>query len=127
MAGLPPSPCTAQDNCPVSHRINLRLLYASLLFKGEWWCSVEEYPATAMRDIELTTRQRPEPNFWTKFPSQHPFPERPEDAQVILPPRTDININQTLPHDLTSPTHACTYWSPPRKARVEYVARSHRL
>ncbi|KAJ5861769.1 uncharacterized protein N7529_009079 [Penicillium soppii] len=47
--------------------------------------------------------QRANPDFWTKFPSRHPFPERPEDARVILPPRTDINVNHTLPHDLDKP------------------------
>ncbi|OQE16071.1 hypothetical protein PENFLA_c029G04772 [Penicillium flavigenum] len=46
---------------------------------------------------------RVEPDFWTKFPSRHPFPQRPEDAQVLLPPRTDINVNDTLPHDLDKP------------------------
>ncbi|CAI7624649.1 unnamed protein product [Penicillium glandicola] len=46
---------------------------------------------------------RAEPNFWTKFPSRHPFPQRPEDAQVILPPRTDISVNGTLPHNLDKP------------------------
>ncbi|OQD96569.1 hypothetical protein PENSOL_c015G02389 [Penicillium solitum] len=46
---------------------------------------------------------RLEPDFWAKFPSRHPFPQRPEDAQVLLPPRTDINVNDTLPHDLDKP------------------------
>ncbi|KAJ5588158.1 hypothetical protein N7537_010836 [Penicillium hordei] len=46
---------------------------------------------------------RLDPDFWTKFPSRHPFPQRPEDAQVLLPPRTDINVNDTLPHNLDKP------------------------
>ncbi|KAJ5240087.1 hypothetical protein N7468_004706 [Penicillium chermesinum] len=50
-----------------------------------------------------TSSSQSEPNFWTKFPSQHPFPERPEDAQVALPQRNDITINDTLPHDLEKP------------------------
>ncbi|KAJ5174567.1 uncharacterized protein N7482_000444 [Penicillium canariense] len=40
------------------------------------------------------------PDFWTKFPSRHPFPERPEDAQVALPRKSDVTVNDTLPHDL---------------------------
>ncbi|KAJ5577268.1 hypothetical protein N7535_004194 [Penicillium sp. DV-2018c] len=47
--------------------------------------------------------KRVEPDFWTRFPSQHPFPERPEDAQVILPQRADINVNTTLPNGLDKP------------------------
>ncbi|KXG46555.1 uncharacterized protein PGRI_054110 [Penicillium griseofulvum] len=46
---------------------------------------------------------RVEPDFWTKFPSRHPFPQRPEDAQVILPPRIDLNVNDTVPHGLDKP------------------------
>ncbi|OQE19813.1 hypothetical protein PENSTE_c014G07717 [Penicillium steckii] len=41
-----------------------------------------------------------DPDFWTKFPSRHPFIERPEDAQVVLPHRSGITINESLPHDL---------------------------
>ncbi|KAJ5103568.1 hypothetical protein N7532_004097 [Penicillium argentinense] len=44
--------------------------------------------------------QQPEPDFWTKFPSQHPFTEHPEDAHVFLPRRVDVGPNDTLPHDL---------------------------
>jgi hypothetical protein len=104
MAGLPPSTCATQDDCPLNPRIGRHILHASLFSQGQWWCSAEENAGIAMLELELelelTTRQRPDPDFWTKFPSQHPFPERPEDAQVILPPRTDLNINQTLPHGL---------------------------
>ncbi|KAJ5541159.1 hypothetical protein N7494_006235 [Penicillium frequentans] len=46
---------------------------------------------------------QPEPDFWTKFPSQHPFPESPEYAQVALPRRTDVAANDTLPHGLEKP------------------------
>ncbi|CEJ56193.1 hypothetical protein PMG11_02411 [Penicillium brasilianum] len=47
-----------------------------------------------------SSRQQAEPNFWTKFPSRHPFSERPEDAQVALPRKSDLSANDTLPHDL---------------------------
>ncbi|CAG8939953.1 unnamed protein product [Penicillium salamii] len=50
-----------------------------------------------------SSSKRVEPDFWTKFPSRHPFPGRPEDARVVLPPRTDIDLNHTLPHDLDKP------------------------
>ncbi|KAF3386136.1 hypothetical protein F1880_000235 [Penicillium rolfsii] len=45
-------------------------------------------------------RRQPEPDFWAKFPSLHSFPERPEDALVALPRKSDISVNDTLPHDL---------------------------
>lgn len=44
--------------------------------------------------------QEPEPDYWTVFPSRHPFPKRPEDAEILVPRRTDISINDTLPHNL---------------------------
>ncbi|KAJ5390356.1 uncharacterized protein N7496_001424 [Penicillium cataractarum] len=47
-----------------------------------------------------SSRQQAEPDFWAKFPSRHPFPERPEDAQVALPRKSDLSVNDTLPHDL---------------------------
>ncbi|KAJ5354730.1 hypothetical protein N7541_005774 [Penicillium brevicompactum] len=50
-----------------------------------------------------SSSKRVETDFWTKFPSRLPFPERPEDARVVLPPRTDIDVNHTLPHDLDKP------------------------
>ncbi|KAJ5722516.1 hypothetical protein N7488_000551 [Penicillium malachiteum] len=51
----------------------------------------------------ISSSRRNEPDFWAKFPSLHPFPESPENAQVALPQRTDIFMNQTLPHDLDKP------------------------
>ncbi|KAJ5290268.1 uncharacterized protein N7443_010521 [Penicillium atrosanguineum] len=51
----------------------------------------------------LPSSRQPEPDFWTKFPSRHPFPERPEDAQVVLPQKSGISINKSLPHDLEKP------------------------
>ncbi|KAJ5684015.1 uncharacterized protein N7477_000360 [Penicillium maclennaniae] len=53
--------------------------------------------------IVSSSSRQPEPDYWTKFPSRHPFPERPEDAQVVLPPKSDISINKALPHDLEKP------------------------
>ncbi|KAJ5574081.1 uncharacterized protein N7459_008508 [Penicillium hispanicum] len=53
--------------------------------------------------LSFSSRQQAQPDFWTKFPSRHPFPERPEDAQVVLPQRSDITIHDTLPHDLEKP------------------------
>lgn len=41
-------------------------------------------------------QHQPQPDFWTKFPSRHPFPERPEDAQVALPRKLDASLNHTL-------------------------------
>lgn len=41
-------------------------------------------------------QHQPEPDFWTKFPSRHPFPERPEDAQVALPRKLHASMNHTL-------------------------------
>ncbi|KAJ5888562.1 hypothetical protein N7495_008603 [Penicillium taxi] len=50
--------------------------------------------------IYMTAPKSIEPDYWSTFPSQHPFPERPEDAQVVLPQRPDITLNDSLPHDL---------------------------
>ncbi|CAG8296281.1 unnamed protein product [Penicillium olsonii] len=50
-----------------------------------------------------SSSKRVGPDFWTQFPSRPPFPQRPEDARVVLPPRTDIDLNHTLPHDLDKP------------------------
>lgn len=63
------------------------------------------FPDLAATCLDWVTRltvieQQPEPEFWTKFPSRHPFSEIPEDAQVVLPQKTDISIKDTLPHDL---------------------------
>lgn len=63
------------------------------------------FPDLAATCLDWGTRltvfeQQPEPEFWTKFPSRHPFPKLPEDAQVVLPQKSDISIKDALPHDL---------------------------
>ncbi|KAJ5092938.1 hypothetical protein N7456_008799 [Penicillium angulare] len=50
-----------------------------------------------------SSKRQSQPDFWSEFPSRHPFPESPENAQVALPQRLDISINDTLPHDLNKP------------------------
>ncbi|KAJ6106131.1 hypothetical protein N7512_009648 [Penicillium capsulatum] len=40
------------------------------------------------------------PDLWAKFPSHHPFPNQPEDAQVVLPQKSDLHVNDTLPNNL---------------------------
>ncbi|KAJ5818622.1 hypothetical protein N7474_004213 [Penicillium riverlandense] len=48
----------------------------------------------------IRSSRTPDPDYWTKFPSRHPFPNRPEDAQLVMP-RPDISVNGSLPQDLS--------------------------
>lgn len=42
-------------------------------------------------------------DFWSKFPSHHEFPNHPEDAQIVLPQKSDLSANDTLPSSLEKP------------------------
>ncbi|KAL3482269.1 hypothetical protein BJX99DRAFT_217673 [Aspergillus californicus] len=46
----------------------------------------------------LLLRSPPEPeiNYWTQYPSYHPFHEKPEDAKIVTP-RFSLDHNDTLP------------------------------
>ncbi|KAL3496803.1 hypothetical protein BJX62DRAFT_63368 [Aspergillus germanicus] len=47
----------------------------------------------------LRSHREPEVNYWTEYPSYHPFHEKPEDATVVSP-RLALEHNATLPDNL---------------------------
>ncbi|KAL2855298.1 hypothetical protein BJY01DRAFT_10133 [Aspergillus pseudoustus] len=47
----------------------------------------------------LRSHREPEINYWTEYPSYHPFHEKPEDATIVSP-RLALEHNDTLPNNI---------------------------
>ncbi|KAI9369725.1 hypothetical protein BJX61DRAFT_132925 [Aspergillus egyptiacus] len=48
--------------------------------------------------LVLRSARQPEVNYWTQYPSYHPFHEKPEDAAIVSP-RPSLDHNATLPYN----------------------------
>lgn len=55
---------------------------------------------TRTKQTDRPQRPVPVPDYFSKYPSYHPLPDRPEDSSVALPEKPDVASNDTLPSNL---------------------------